>query len=128
VTQDNIHETICVTGYTKTVRPPTSYTNPIKKQLMTDAGIDLSRKGEFELDHIVPLELGGAPRAHENLALQLLKGVDGARRKDKLENKLNCMACAELILLEVAQYKIANDWEAAYQDYDRVYCTRAMFK
>ena len=30
VTQDNIQKTICVSGYTKTIRPPVSYTNKLK--------------------------------------------------------------------------------------------------
>lgn len=32
VTQDNIDRTICVPGYTRTVRPPAAYTNRIKRE------------------------------------------------------------------------------------------------
>src|SRR5262249_9192536 len=32
VTQSTIGQTICVSGWTQTVRPPTSYTNPLKVQ------------------------------------------------------------------------------------------------
>jgi len=36
VTQANIHSTICVPGYTKTIRPPASYTTALKiRQLST---------------------------------------------------------------------------------------------
>lgn len=38
VTQDNIRSTICVSGYTRTVRPPTSYTNPLKLRQMGQYG------------------------------------------------------------------------------------------
>ena len=31
ITQKNIHTTVCVKGYTKTVRPPSYYTNKLKK-------------------------------------------------------------------------------------------------
>src|SRR5262245_60365030 len=34
VTQANIQVTICRSGYTRTVRPPTSYTEPLKRELM----------------------------------------------------------------------------------------------
>jgi hypothetical protein len=34
VTQDTISTTICVPGWTKTVRPPISYTNPLKRRLI----------------------------------------------------------------------------------------------
>jgi hypothetical protein len=32
ITQENIHQTVCVKGYTKTVRPPAYYTNGLKKR------------------------------------------------------------------------------------------------
>ncbi|MFD8393034.1 hypothetical protein ACFV2N_28495 [Streptomyces sp. NPDC059680] len=38
VTQSNIHSTICVSGWTATVRPPTSHTNPLKAQGTIDYG------------------------------------------------------------------------------------------
>jgi len=59
VTQANIHSTICVPGYTKTIRPPTSYTTQLKiKQLSTlpySAFKDLNTR-DFEEDHLVSLE------------------------------------------------------------------------
>jgi len=39
VTQDNIHNTICVAGYSKNVRPPVSYTAPLKIKLMKSYGL-----------------------------------------------------------------------------------------
>ena len=36
VTQSTIDSTICVSGWTSTVRPPTSYTNPLKEQGIAD--------------------------------------------------------------------------------------------
>jgi len=69
VHQDTIANTICVPGYTKTVRPATSYTNGVKRKLLREAGIDESHMPEYELDHIVPLGLGGHPRSLDNLML-----------------------------------------------------------
>ncbi|MET7980088.1 hypothetical protein ABZW44_45395 [Streptomyces mirabilis] len=67
VTQSNIHSTICVSGWTDTVRPPTSYTNPLKAQGIIDYGYSDTNMSDYEEDHLVPLELGGAPRDPGNL-------------------------------------------------------------
>ncbi len=117
VTQDNIDQTICVAGWTKTVRPSTSFTNGYKKVLMERAGIDWSRAGEFELDHLVPLSLAGSPRQQDNLMLQPWDGVDGAKRKDRLERKLQRLVCTGHLPLAQAQQEIASDWRAAYGRY-----------
>ena len=67
VTQSNIGQTICVLGYTKTIRPPVSYTTALKKsQLRT---LPYSSYGStdtklFEEDHLIPLELGGLSLIH----------------------------------------------------------------
>jgi hypothetical protein len=39
VTSENIDETICVPGFTKKIRPPTSYTNKLKKKQIEEYGI-----------------------------------------------------------------------------------------
>ncbi|MEU0822991.1 hypothetical protein, partial [Streptomyces mirabilis] len=67
VTQSNIGSTICVSGWTATVRPPTSYTNPLKAQGIIDYGYSDTNMSDYEEDHLVPLELGGAPRDPGNL-------------------------------------------------------------
>jgi hypothetical protein len=66
VTQDNIRNTICVPGYTKTVRPPVTYTSPLKIRLMQSYGFTDSRSN-YELDHLIPLEIGGNPYDVRNL-------------------------------------------------------------
>ena len=49
VSQGNIGETICVSGWSKGVRPPPYVTNSIKSEMMTPRGLtDLSA---YELDH-----------------------------------------------------------------------------
>lgn len=112
VHQDTIAETICVKGYTKTVRPSTSYTNGIKRKLMREQGIDVVRMSEFELDHVVPLELGGHPRNLKNFMIQPWEGEGGAKEKDKLEHKLKRRVCAGKMSLDDAQACIWEDWRA----------------
>src|SRR5215471_19094461 len=67
VTQSTIGSTICMSGWTATVRPPTSYTNALKVQGIADYGYSDTNVSDYEEDHLVPLELGGAPRDPRNL-------------------------------------------------------------
>jgi hypothetical protein len=125
VTPNTLNQTICVSGYTKTVRPSTTYTNGIKKRFMRDKGMDFDvEKGSYELDHIIPLALGGHPRNLNNLMLQPWDGHDGAKLKDRLEVKLQCLVCSGDVPLDVAQEAIWSDWHAAYSTYGRMVCHR----
>ena len=124
VNQANIHQTICVPGYTKTVRPSTVYTNGVKRRLLRESGIDESHRTEYELDHIIPLAVGGHPWKLTNLQLQRWEGVDGAKRKDRIEVKLQCLVCTEQVSLADAQRDIADNWQAAYHKYALVKCMR----
>ena len=119
VDEDTIDRTICESGYTKSVRPATSYTNRVKKKLMRDAGIDEARIGDYELDHIVPLALGGHPRKLSNLMLQPWEGEHGAKAKDMLEVRLQSLVCHGKLDLTDAQVCIAQDWEACAVQYPR---------
>ena len=67
VRQSTINQTICVSGWTATVRPPTSYTNPLKAQGIIDYGYSDTNMSDYEEDHFIPLELGGSPRDPGNL-------------------------------------------------------------
>jgi len=58
VTQGNIAATICRSGYTATVRPPESVTEPIKRERMAAYGIS-APLGLYELDHLVSGGGGG---------------------------------------------------------------------
>ena len=126
VSQSTLAQTICASGYTKTVRPSTLYTNGIKKRFMREQGLDFETdKGSFELDHIIPLALGGHPRNPHNLTLQVWDGHEGAKRKDRLEVKLQCLVCSGAVPLDEAREAIWSDWVAAYGVYGRMVCKRA---
>jgi hypothetical protein len=60
VTQRTIAETICVRGWTRTIRPPTSYTSELKVRQMRQYGLRGSPSA-FQEDHLISLELGGDP-------------------------------------------------------------------
>ena len=60
VTQADLAQTICRKGgYTSTVRPPESVTEPVKRELLRSYDLTGSLS-QYELDHLIPLELGGA--------------------------------------------------------------------
>lgn len=119
VDEETIDATICISGYTKSVRPATGYTNGVKKKLMREAGIDVERISDYELDHIVPLALGGHPRKLSNLMLQAWDGQHGAKVKDVLEVRLQSLVCHGKLDLTDAQVCIAQDWEACAVRYPR---------
>ncbi len=63
VTQDNIKSTVCVSGYTKTVRPVVTYTSSLKRTQL-DSGYRIgtdTKMRDYEEDHLIPLEVGGNP-------------------------------------------------------------------
>ena len=68
VTQANIGQTICVSGYTATIRPDSSITTELKKeQLATGyAYKGDTATGDYEEDHLISLEIGGAPNVEAN--------------------------------------------------------------
>src|SRR5919109_135468 len=66
VVQGNIAVTICRVGWTATIRPPVDYTDPLKLRQMQAYG-ETGSPADYEEDHLIPLELGGDPRAEGNL-------------------------------------------------------------
>lgn len=91
---------------------------------MRAQGIPLANSHDYELDHIVPLALGGCPDCTDNLQLQPWNGPDGAHKKDRLEVKLQCLVCTGEVTLADAQNDIYADWQAAYSKYARMKCHR----
>src|SRR6516164_2810586 len=54
VTQANINQTICRTGWTRTVRPPSSYTNDLKRRQIAERHLP-GTIHDYQEDHLVPL-------------------------------------------------------------------------
>jgi hypothetical protein len=117
VTQDNIQSTICVSGYTSTVRPSTSYTNKLKAQQIIDYGYTDTNMSNYEEDHLISLELGGSPTDPNNLWPEPYDIPNGARVKDRLENLLHKMVCNGTIPLAEAQQEIVTNWYLYYNNY-----------
>ncbi|MBO1416933.1 hypothetical protein J0670_20265 [Streptomyces sp. FH025] len=113
VTQATIGQTICVSGWTATVRPPTSYTNALKTQQIAQYGYADTNLSDYEEDHLVPLELGGAPRDPRNLWPEPRYGNQPAQSKDSVETKLKNAVCGGRVSLDAARSAIAGDWTTA---------------
>jgi hypothetical protein len=111
VTQASIPRTICRSGYTKNVRPPESVTVREKRASMAAYG-DHGSPHDYEYDHLVPLELGGARNDPRNLWPEP-GGVPNP--KDKVENRLRARVCAGALSLAAAQRQIAGDWVSTYR-------------
>lgn len=111
VTQATIHQTICVSGWSSTVRPPESYTEPLKIAQMAAYG-DTGPTSAYEEDHLISLELGGSPTDHRNLWPE-----PGAspNPKDKVENAAHTAVCDGRLTLAAARTGIASDWIALGQ-------------
>lgn len=117
VTQENIGQTVCIKGYTKTIRPPAYYTNKLKKSQMREYGYDDINPKDYEEDHLVALSIGGNPTDERNLWPQPRNSAWGAAEKDKLEFVMYKMLCNNEITLRQAQQEMATNWIAAYKHY-----------
>lgn len=114
VTPATLAVTICRSGYTATVRPPTSYTTPLERAQLAAYGEPSASPAAFELDHLIALELGGAPRDVANLWPEPYTGTVNARQKDIVENYLHDEVCRGTLPLDEAQRQIATDWLEVY--------------
>lgn len=99
---------ICQKGYTATVR---YVTEAQKNEVFKEYGLD--RSGEYEVDHLISLELGGS-NSTQNLWPQSYRGMWNARIKDMVENRLHYLVCAGKMNLREAQYLISTNWIKAY--------------
>lgn len=115
VTQENIKQTICVVGYTQTVRPSSTYTTKMKLQQLRDG--PYKGKGsaaDVEQDHLIPLAVGGDPTSRANLWPQT---TASAKTKDRLEKLANKLVCTGKVRLIDMQREIAIDWVATLKKY-----------
>ena len=99
VTQATIRSTICARGWTRTIRPPTDYTNKLKRQGMRSYGLHGSLS-DFQEDHLISLELGGNPTDPRNLWPE---PYPRAADVDRIENELNDAVCSGELSLAEAQ-------------------------
>lgn len=101
---------VCVHGYSATVRHTSA---KVKAGVYRAYGLTASL-GHYEIDHLIPLSLGGAD-VPANLWPESYSGEWNAILKDRLEVKMLREVCDEGADLIAAQDEIATDWITAYR-------------
>ncbi|WP_311766057.1 hypothetical protein [Streptomyces telluris] len=117
VTQATLKTTICRSGYTAGIRPPTSVTSRQKTANAAAYGYK-GPLGDAEYSHLIGLQLGGDPNDARNLwvvppspARKEAKGPGNA--KDVVETQLKNAVCSGKADLVKAQQAVARDWTTA---------------
>jgi hypothetical protein len=118
VTTDTL--VICRPGYATIVRPTGDLWRRLKDQAYDRYGLrrgyrsrvlqnGLTESG-YEVDHLIPLELGGSPASLENIWPE---PIESAKQKDVVENELHDLVCSGRMQLKQAQHAIVKDWKTA---------------
>jgi hypothetical protein len=111
--------TICRKGgYTSTVRPPESLTEPAKRQLLAAYGIPASQISDYELDHLIDLAAGGASDVRNlwpepNTFAQFKASAFVHNDKDAVEAYTFHAICAGKVTVTAVQNAMATDWSTA---------------
>ena len=123
VTQENLNQTICSftrPSWSKSNRPPSSYTSNLKKIQITQYGYSEISPAYYEEDHLIPISIGGAPHSPKNLWPQPRNTITewSAEKKDRLEFALFKAVCKGEVKLVDAQQDISFNWIKAYEKYE----------
>jgi hypothetical protein len=106
--------TICRSGYSTSVR---NVPESEKNQVYAEYDITHHTTGQFEIDHLISLELGGN-NAIGNLWPELNDHPHGyLNSKDILENRLHALLCTGKVSLRSVQTLIASNWVSAYRQF-----------
>lgn len=108
---DATKEQICVSGYSSSVR---NVPQSEKDTVYQEYGITHHTKGEYEVDHLISLELGGSNDI-ANLWPEAASPTPGFHEKDMVENYLHDLVCSGKIPLSQAQEIIRTNWLQVYQ-------------
>lgn len=109
---------ICTSGYSSSVR---NVPVEVKDQVYAMYGIRSHFAGQYEVDHLISLELGGSNDI-SNLWPELANPRPGFHEKDTVENYLHQQLCDGKMSLKKVQELIAGDW---HQVYDQMPVARA---
>lgn len=101
---------VCTLGYSKSVRRVSSST---RRRAYEEYGIRSHARGQYEVDHLISLELGGS-NSIANLWPEAASPAPGFHQKDRVENYLHQQMCDGKISMRQAQTEIATNWLAVY--------------
>jgi hypothetical protein len=108
---DATAQQVCTPGYSKSVR---NVSTAEKDQVYRSYGITSDADGQYEVDHLIPLEIGGANDIR-NLWPEPAEPRPGFHEKDKLEDALHALICNGSLDIHVAQQEVIHNWFASYQ-------------
>jgi hypothetical protein len=113
-TFDVTAQDLCVPGYAKKVR---NVPEEMRRQVYREYGITSRGRGDYEIDHLISLELGGSNSIKNLWPESYRTSPWNARVKDRLEDKLHQLVCGGQLDLKTGQQAIASNWIEAYQKY-----------
>lgn len=105
---------LCAPGYAGKAR---NVSRSLKNRVYRSYGVTARAPGEYEVDHLVSLELGGSNSIRNLWPQSYVTQPLNARVKDRVENRLHALVCSGRVPAEQAQREIAADWTAAYRKY-----------
>ncbi len=108
------HDAMCTPGYSKGVRYVPA---DVHRLVFREYGLIGVRTRDYEVDHLVPLALGGSNDLRNLWPESRRTQPWNARVKDRLEAHLHEMVCWGGLDLRTAQQAFRTDWIAAYRHY-----------
>lgn len=101
-------------GYSSKVR---NVPIAVKREVYALYGVHYTGPGKYEVDHLIPLCLGGSNSVRNLWPESYLTTPWNAHVKDRLESRLLALVREGKVDLKTAQSEIAHDWIAAYLKY-----------
>jgi hypothetical protein len=111
------HDAGSACGQSKAHRSSTSHAR--RDEILTEYGLPPGDHPDYEIDHLVPLCLGGSDDP-SNLWPEPRRSIEpkwNAEAKDRLERHLCDMVCTGQLDIGTAQEAFAKDWIEAYHKY-----------
>ena len=99
-TFDVTAQDVCVPGYAKKVRAVPAW---LKRQAYAEYGITQYKTDDYEVDHLIPLSLGGSNSIRSLWPQSTKTSPWNSYVKDALERKLHKLVCAGQLDLKTAQ-------------------------
>jgi hypothetical protein len=109
-TFDVTAQDICSHGYARKVR---DVPVEMKREVYREYGIISHGLGDYEIDHLIPLELGGSNSIKNLWPESHATSPWNAQVKDKL----HALVCSGQLDLKTAKQAIASNWIEAYKKY-----------
>jgi hypothetical protein len=104
---------VCAPEYATSI---SDVSEDLRRGVLAAYAIEDAQRDGYELDHLIPVELGGDNSAG-NLWPQPRTGIGNAAVKNGLESHLRDLVCAGAVPLAEAQHTMASDWSAANARY-----------